>query len=105
MIIELKGNYGDYNCGNTAIAVLNINGVSIPLCSDCIDYLVNEVDQFKNTNFCYQCKHFGQSKSGFKYGGSCIKDAVNQGKILKEYDYEHLFCKDSMDTCNRAEAL
>ena len=75
------------SCGNTTIAILEVNQTTIPLCRECLSKLINSIDVFNNTVFCYQCRHFSMSNSGWHYGGRCIK---------------HDRDRDCMETCNDA---
>lgn len=47
--LETK-DYFDENydiCGNTTKAVLIVNGIRIPMCSNCLDELKDEVDNYE----------------------------------------------------------
>lgn len=79
----------DYDsCGNTTIAVLEVNQISIPLCSACMEDLGRSIDTFINhTIFCHQCQHFRMSTAGWHYGGTCKM---------------HNRDRDCMDTCRDA---
>lgn len=85
------------SCGNTTRAILKVDRISIPLCETCLEELNSSLTEFNNTTFCYQCKHFIMSKSGWNYGGSCRKDRDIE---LKDAGYIH--CRDCMDTCKNA---
>lgn len=94
-MIELRGveyyRDEDYDsCGNTAHAALEMNAMTILLCSDCLEELIEAVHKFENTIFCHQCNHFKMSDSGFRYGGRCTID----GKEVDTY---------SMNTCERLD--
>lgn len=79
----------DYDsCGNTTHAVIEINQMTIPLCAECLEELTQSLDVFNNTVFCYQCKLFKMSSSGWHYGGVCEKDG---------------FDRDCMETCKNPE--
>ena len=85
------------SCGNLAMAVLKIDNIKIPLCNRCINELNESLSEFNNTVFCYKCKHFIMSSSGWRYGGSCRKD-----KEIKLRDAGYINCVDCMDTCKDA---
>lgn len=106
-MIELCANESDIeydSCGNTAIAILRISGgVSIPLCSECVEELKSTVKMFSETIFCYRCKHFLKSRSGFRYGGSCRKRAERDGFSLTEECAGYQYCVSSMNTCKEGE--
>lgn len=88
----------DYDsCGNTTIATLRMNGIKIPLCSECIEELTESLDVFNNTIFCHKCEKFIMSESGWRYGGSCRKD-----KEVESKDAGYICCVDCMDTCKDA---
>lgn len=76
------------SCGNVTIAVLEVNQISIPLCSECMEDLSRSVDTFiKHTVFCHQCEHFCKSTAGWHYGGRCKMHNID---------------RDCMDTCRDA---
>ena len=90
------------SCGNTTVAVLEINSMTIPLCMDCVTELLKCVDVFNNTTFCYQCGHFVDSKSGWKYGGSCKLKALKDGEEITPKNAGFDYCVDCMNTCEDA---
>lgn len=106
MSIEIKPNsYFDdeYDgCGNLTVASLHINGVSIPMCQDCIEELKSELETFNNTVFCKDCKHFVKNKYGYAYSGACKKRAKESGEEVKESDVGYSFITDFMNTCGDA---
>lgn len=87
------------SCGNTTVAVLKVDRITIPLCMRCLDELNESLSEFNNTTFCYQCEHFIKSRSGWRYGGSCRKD-----KDIELKDAGYINCKYCMDTCKDAIA-
>lgn len=106
-MVELRPNWyddEDYDgCGNTAIAILEIDRIKIPLCQECIDQLNSSLEAFNNTVFCYKCNNFIMSDSGWRYGGSCKLLAEKDGKVLEQKDAGYLYCKDCMDSCKDAK--
>jgi hypothetical protein len=82
-----------------AAAILEINGLVIPLSLERINKLISEVIEFKNIIFCYKCNNFIMSKSGWNYGGSCKLAAERNGKILTEKDAGFYYCTDCTNTC------
>lgn len=90
------------SCGSTTIAVLEIDQITIPLCRDCAQKLIESIDIFNNTTFCYQCDHFIMSNSGWRYGGSCKLKASKDGKEITEKDAGFNYCTDCMKTCKDA---
>lgn len=90
------------SCGNTTYAVLKVHGISIPMCSDCLDELSQSMKTFNDTVFCHKCRHFLMSEHGFRYGGSCINRADEAGTVLTKSLAGYLHCVDSMDTCKDA---
>ena len=90
------------SCGNTTVAALEINSMTIPLCMYCVEELIQHVDVFKNTIFCYQCNNFIHSENGWKYGGSCKLKALKDGKEITSKDAGYSYCVDCMDTCKDA---
>lgn len=100
-MIEIRAtNYEDKeydSCGSTTVAAIEINNITIPLCSECVDELNESLSKFNNTIFCHKCKHFIMSEWGWKYGGSCQKD----GEIdIKNAGY--INCVNCMHTCKDA---
>lgn len=85
------------SCGNTTIAVLKIDRITIPLCRTCLEELNESLSEFNTTTFCYQCNNFIMSRDGWNYGGSCNKD-----KNVEPKDAGYINCKDCMDTCKDA---
>lgn len=106
MGIEIKTNGfydNDYDgCGNLTVASLYINGVSIPMCQDCIDELISELETFNNTVFCKDCRYFVKNKYGYAYSGACKKRAEEAGEEVKESDVGYSFITDFMCTCKCA---
>lgn len=85
------------SCGNTTVAVLKVNSMSIPLCMECIEELNTSLETFNNTIFCYKCENFIKSESGWKYGGSCKKD-----RGIEPKDAGYINCVECMHTCKDA---
>lgn len=90
-MIELRGiDYrdDDYDsCGSTAHAVLEIGGMKILLCSDCLEELIETVHEFENTIFCHQCKSYIPSELGFNYSGRCsLDDKERDRDFMDTYD-------------------
>ena len=100
-MIEIKPAYyedEEYDsCGNTTVAVLKVNRITIPLCMQCINDLNESLLEFNNTTFCYQCENFIMSKSGWRYGGSCRKD-----EDIELKDAGFINFKGCMSTCKDA---
>ena len=61
------------NCSRTAIAVLSVGSVTIPLCSECIEALSDSLREFNETVFCHKCVHYEPSRWGWRYDGKCKK--------------------------------
>lgn len=90
------------SCGNTTIAVLKVDRISIPLCRTCLNELNESLSTFNNTIFCHKCKYFIMSKYGWRYGGSCIAKAEKDGKIISEKNAGYDYCVGCMNTCENA---
>lgn len=90
-------NYDGY--GNTAIAVLEVNGVSIPLSQDSVDELRESLNEFDNTIFCHKCNNFIMSQYGWNYGGSCQHQANEGGVLITKENAGYQYCVDCMGTC------
>ena len=97
-------------CGSTTHAVLEINNMIIPLCGNCLDELIEEVNKFQSKVYCHECKHFRFNGFGeWRYGGTCKKIAEEKG--IKEEDLIPNNCglyydeadKGCMDTCVKGE--
>ena len=99
-MIEIRAaNYEDKEydkCGNTTVAVLEIDSITIPFCRTCLDELNKSLSVFNNTIFCHKCKYFIMSTSGWRYGGSCIARAEKDGKIITENNAGFDYCVDCM---------
>lgn len=84
------------------VAVLEINGIRIPLSFDRVEDLISKVEEFKNTTFCYKCDYFIMSKSGWNYGGSCKLKGKRHDEDLNENNAGFIYCVDCMATCKDA---
>ena len=93
------------DCGNPTFAVLTIGHSTIALCEECFDKLLHDMTEIRNTVHCYECKHFGPSKSGYRrYGGSCLHEAKRNGvEDLAKEEYGYVYMRDYTDTCDFAE--
>lgn len=87
----------DFGVDNTTVAVLEVDGVYIPLCMKCVYELTESLTQFNNTTFCYKCGRFTMSRSGWNYGGSCQKRAGDE--VITEQNAGYIGCVNCMDTC------
>ena len=88
------------NCGNTTNAVLMIDSITIPLCSECIEDLFNAIDEYRNTVYCSGCKHWIPNPYGYNYSGSCRKEA---GEDIPKDMIGYKCSKDFFETCPNAE--
>lgn len=97
----------DYDsCANTTIAVLKINGIKIPLCGKCVESLSNSLKKFNDTIFCHMCNNFVMSKSGWRYGGTCLNElSEDQRKNFNPKDAGYICRVDCMNTCSNAERI
>ena len=87
------------NCGNTTIAVLEIDNITIPLCDYCLQSLREDLTSYDNAQFCYKCEYFKGSPSGpVHYGGSCTSD-----QEILEKDYGFINCVDYFNTCKNGK--
>lgn len=94
----------DYdNCGSTTLAVLRLDNITIPLCEECVNDLIRDIEEYKNTIFCHQCDEFIMSSSGFHYGGSCKCQAREKDEEITEKDAGYKFCVNCLDTCTNAK--
>ncbi|MCM1440213.1 MAG: hypothetical protein NC131_13570 [Roseburia sp.] len=105
-MISLRGTtYDDQEldaCGSTTQAILDINNIKIPLCSSCVEELLESIEEFKNTTFCYQCKNWIRAKYG--NDGSCKKKLEERDISIKSEDEAGNVCWTAwMDTCKDAE--
>lgn len=90
------------DCGNDAVAILQIGTVMVPICDTCIDELIKSLTEFKQITFCYKCKNFIKNPSGFNYSGSCRKRADECKDTISDNDIGYRYCTDSMSTCKDA---
>ena len=81
------------DCGSTAVAILKVGHIKIPLCMDCVNELQEYINDFCRPQYCYQCKYF-KSRLSWKYGGSCCKD-----EYIRDVDIGFRNCRDCMDSC------
>ena len=86
----------EHNC--EAVGTLKLNGVKVPLCMHCIEMLQEEVNEFLKPQYCFQCKYFIMSSSGWHYGGSCNIDGT-----IPAREAGYCNCRDCMDSCSKFE--
>ena len=84
------------------VAILDINGIRIPLSMERLQNLTTQVKEFNEKVFCYMCDHFIMSRSGWNYGGSCKLQGKQYGKIINEVNAGFECCVDCMNTCKNA---
>lgn len=89
-------------CGNIAVAVLDMDGVRIPLCAECLKDLRYEMDRFAGMVFCKDCRHFVSNKYGYAYDGSCRKRAEEAEIAVTEDNRGYVCPTGFMDTCREA---
>lgn len=98
--------YGDPEldgCGSTTQAILEFNNIIIPLCSSCLEELVESIEEFKNTVFCHQCKNWMKSSYDGNTG-SCKKKLKDKGiSVINDSDVGNICWSSWMDTCEHAE--
>ena len=87
---------------NCTVAILDINGIRIPLSIDRVNDLINEVNEFSKIVFCYKCDKFIMSRSGFKYGGSCKLQAEKDGVFFNDALAGYRYAVDCTHTCKDA---
>ena len=93
-------------CGSTAIAVLEIDNITIPLCAECVNELTEQLNEYNNIIFCHKCSEFVMNRWGdWGHGGSCKKKAAEQGITLTEDLVGYDCCVDCLDTCKNAKPL
>ena len=103
MLLLRKADYEDKDydsCGNTVIAVLEIDSISIPLCAECFKRLNEDIATYNSTIFCHKCSEFIMNKCGWRYGGSCKRKAARDNKIITEYNAGYDYWVDCLDTCD-----
>lgn len=89
-------------CNNQVVAILQINSITIPLCMDCYESLVEGITEYKNKIFCKDCKYYIRNNNGSIYPGSCIKQAEEYNYKLEEYDIGFRYQTYNFDTCKNA---
>ena len=92
-------------CGSTAVAVLEIDYITIPLCPECVNDLNEQLNGYNNTTFCYKCSEFVMNKWGWRYGGSCKKIAEQKGITITVENAGYDCFVDCLDTCKEAKQL
>lgn len=88
-------------CGNTTVAEVHYNAMRIPLCQECLNSLRESLKVYDDTIFCYKCTNFIMSRSGWSYGGSCLK-SLDDRTEFNPNDAGYINCKNCMDTCDYA---
>ena len=84
------------------VAILDINGISIPLSMGRLENLIDQVKKFDDKVFCYKCDNFIMSESGWNYGGSCKLIAKNEyGIYISKHDAGYIYCVDCMHSCEK----
>lgn len=87
------------SCGNTTIAVLEIDSITIPLCRECLTSLKRDIKEYNQKHYCGRCINFRGSSSGsVHYGGSCVADKEIDPK---NYGYENSV--DYFKECNNSK--
>lgn len=92
-------------CGNTAIAVLEIDNITIPLCAKCVNDLTEQLNEYNNTIFCHKCAEFVMNRWGWRYGGSCKKEAALHGRTITDENAGYVCCVDCLGTCKDAKPM
>ena len=84
------------------VAILDINGIRIPLSMIRLENLITQVKEFDEKIFCYKCEQFIMSRSGWNYGGSCKLKGKEYNISIAEENAGYDCCVDCMDTCKEA---
>lgn len=84
------------------VAVLDINGICIPLSLERLENLTTQVNEFNEKIYCYKCEYFVMSNSGWNYGGSCILEGIKHNIEITEKIAGYSCCVDCMHTCKDA---
>lgn len=97
------------SCGNTAIAVLELNdgAIKIVLCEECVNELIETIRNFTVNIYCKDCRHWYCSKSGARYGGTCEVKLAESGMAISdisESSYGYVSRTEFMDTCGHSES-
>jgi len=92
-------------CVYATMAVLDVNGIRIPLCEECVEELSADLKAFNQMVFCHKCEHAIPSKWGWSYGGSCRKKAETYGKEITDETAGYECCVGWMDTCDDATPI
>ena len=91
-------------CGNGPVmAVLKVENIVIPLCSECLENLRENLAEYDANVHCYQCKQFVRSPSGLHYGGSCKLLAKEKGIQITRNNAGYECCKGYSDYCDKGE--
>jgi hypothetical protein len=106
-MIELKPRDWDTpeydSCGSTSIAELNIHNIKIPLCTECLEELKEEVDKFNKMIFCKDCIHV-KAKPEYNYYSCNLKyKEDHNGEDLPDEHIGYYNGVDSMSYCPRAK--
>lgn len=89
--------------GQQTMACLIIDRIKIPLGAEYLDYLFKQIDEFRNTIFCFRCKYYIPSRWGYRYGGSCRKEAEEKNIEITKETIGYECSKGFMDTCGKGE--
>lgn len=88
-------------CGMPTYAELKVERIKIPLCEECLEELIEKVDNFKNVIPCGKCKWVIKKPNDWRF--SCTLKAQKARKLLTQDDAGYLYPVDYTDTCKEAE--
>lgn len=80
-------------CNKYTVANLNINGVIIPLCKQCLEELEEEIKRFQDVTFCHICKNYVSNPCENKYSVYCNRESKYRGTVIKVPKLGYVRCE------------
>lgn len=96
----------DYDdCNQNTEAVLEIGSITIPLCRECIDDLIDNINAYNKTTFCKDCIYYHPA-SYYKCIGTCEHKYLQDHEIFNMHpdSYGDSYRTHFMETCSHATA-
>ena len=94
----------DYDdCNQNTEAVLEIGSITIPLCRECINDLIDNINAYNKTTFCKDCIYY--HPAGYdKRMGTCEHKYLQDHETFDMHpdDYGYSYCTGFMKTCFHA---
>lgn len=98
----------DYDdCNQNTEAILEIGSVTIPLCRECINDIIDNINAYNKTTFCKDCIYYHPACYCYdKRIGTCEHKYLQDHETFDMHPdgYGYSYCTDFMETCSHATA-